>query len=398
MIHTRGNPRDFNDLNIPGWTWEDLEPYFLRYEGLQDLSKLPASSVPYHNTTGPIKMEFFADSENSWHPRIIEGFESLNFPFNADVNAASQIGVTQVIGYVYDNVRMGTARAYLSRDDVKKVLKVATFTKCTGVTIGEGNIARGITVSLKDNRTLRLYATKEVILSAGALETPKILMLSGIGHSEHLEKFNISTVADLPVGDNMTDHLIPLLFIKVDKVSGLVKNLAGALSKVTDLVEFLLLQSGPLTSNGLTDVSAFLNTECYDFEKRQLVNASSDCEVPNLQYIHAYVDRGLVLAGPFFQQGTGLNDAVTKQLQKISIDHPLLVFSPCLLYPFSQGAVRLASADPLAPPAIDPGFLTDERDVEELVRAITIVEHLMDTPAFKQQHASIIRLQLPGYY
>lgn len=397
MMYTRGNPRDFDDFGIPGWYWDDIKPYFLRYEGLQDLSKLPPSSIPYHNTTGTMKVGFFVDSENPWHSRIINGFTALNFPVNPDVNAASQIGVSKIVGYVYENERMTTKRGYLDRKDVKKLLAVAKLTKCTGVIIGDDNTAKGITVMYRNFKKLNLYATEEVILSAGALETPKILMLSGIGPAEHLKEFDIPVVADLPVGNNMTDHLLPTIFVTVDKSSGIVDDLIDVTIKITNVAELVLAQSGPLASNGLTDVTTFLNSKCYDFENRQLKSDSSDCELPSLQFIHSYIDRNLArLAGPLFQRGTGLNDDVTKQLVELNDRYAFIVFAPQVLRPFSQGTVRLASGDPLAPPAILPNFLSDERDVAEMVRAINIVEHLMETPAFKKENASIVRLKFPG--
>ncbi|KAL0838464.1 hypothetical protein ABMA28_016596 [Loxostege sticticalis] len=399
MMYTRGNPKDFDDLNISGWAWEDVKPYFLKYEGLQDLDKLPKSSIPYHNTTGTMKVEFFTDSENPWHPRIVEGFKQLNFPFNPDVNAQSQVGVTQVVGYVYDNLRMSTARGYLARGDVKKVLKVAKWTRCTGVIINDDNTAQGVTVIQGlFKRKLNIYARKEVILSAGTIGTPQILMLSGIGPAEHLKEMNIEVKADLPVGDNLTDHLLPLVFVKVDGDNKAALDLIkGGVKVVTDVTQYLLLRSGPLGSNGLTDVSAFMNSDCYDFENRQLRNDSPDCNVATLQYIFAYIDRYTVpLAQSFVQRGTDLNDAVIEQLKKLSSDYAFITVTPAILQPYSQGYVRLASTDPLAPPAIFPNFLSNEQDLEEMVRSITIIEHLMDTPPFKKQNASVVRLELPG--
>ncbi|KAL0838463.1 hypothetical protein ABMA28_016595 [Loxostege sticticalis] len=396
MMYTRGNPKDFDDLNISGWAWEDVKPYFLKYEGLQDLEKLPKSSIPYHNTTGTMKVEFFTDSKNPWHPRIVEGFKQLKFPFNPDVNAQSKVGVTQVLGFVYDNLRMSTARGYLARDDVNRVLKVAKWTRCTGVIINDDNTAQGVTVIQGlFERKRKIYARKEVILSAGAIGTPQILMLSGIGPAEHLKEMNITVKADLPVGENMTDHLLPLVFVKVKDYSEIAENLN--ISGITS-VKKLIQICNPI-SNCLTDVSAFMNSNCYDFENRQLRNDRAECEVATLQFIHAYIARfsiSLDIFAKLFQRGTDLNDAVVNQLQALSWDYAFITVTPAILQPYSQGYVRLASTDPLATPAIFPNFLSDERDLEEMVRAITIIEHLMDTPPFKKQNASVVRLELPG--
>ncbi|XP_059050181.1 ecdysone oxidase-like [Achroia grisella] len=399
MMYVRGNRDDFDSLNITGWSWNDVEPYFLRYEGLQDLDLLPASSIPYHNTTGTMKIEFFEDSNNPWHSRIVDGYEALNFPNNPDVNAATQIGVSHIIGYTYDNLRMSTARGYLGRTDVKRKLKVAKFTTCTGVIIDDNNVARGVTVAHGLFKAkLRLYAKKEVILSAGALVTPQLLMLSGIGPAEHLNELGIPLRVDLSVGDDMTDHTLPLVFIKVDEELNLLKEVLDGSEKVfSSLADIILTRGGSLGSIGLTDVTGFVNTLCYDFDKHQLINNSTECELPTTQFIHAYIDRGLlVVGGAFMQHSTGLEDSVIKQLTEISKNSAFIIISSLVLRPKSSGRVRLASADPLQPPTIFPNYLSDDRDVEEILRGINIIKDLMETPAFKSRGASMVQLELEG--
>ncbi|XP_052753351.1 ecdysone oxidase-like [Galleria mellonella] len=399
MMYIRGNLQDFDSLGIEGWSWNDMIPYFLRYEGLTDLSQLPSSSIPYHNTTGTMKIGFFNNSDNSWRSRIIDGFNALNIPYNADVNAISQIGVSQVIGYVYKNQRMSTARGYLERDDVKRKLKVAKYTRCTGVIIDDDNVARGITVVHGPfNATLRLYASREVILSAGALVTPQLLMLSGIGPADHLNEMGIPVRVDLSVGDNMTDHALSLIFIKVERNSSLLKAFFKSFGRIIDfLIDVLFTQGKSHGSIDITDIIAFVNTLCYDFEKEQLKNNSADCALPTTQFILAYIDKGLIqLGSTFFQQSTGLNHIITKQLGKINEKYAFLLLSSLVLQPRSSGTVRLASVDPLQAPAIFPNYLSDERDVDEIVRGIRITEQLTETPAFKAVGASLVRLELEG--
>lgn len=400
MLYTRGNRRDFDDITVPGWTWDDLKPYFLKYEGLQDLDLLPTSSIPYHNTTGTMRVGFFDNSQNPWHSRLIKSFKSLGFPENPDVNAESQIGISQLVGYVYDGKRMSTARGYLAREDVKNTLKVAKHTRCTGVIIDKTNIARGVTV-VQGLLKVNIYARKEVILSAGAIGTPQILMLSGIGPADHLQSMGIGVKVNLPhVGANMTDHVLPLILALVEKDKSIIDNLAGLATRTEQALQLLLAHSGPLTSIGLTDVSAFVNSHCYDFERRTLLNESldgSDCELPNLQIIHAYIDRNLVpLIKPVFKQTTNFKTDIVEQISKANKDYAIIVISPVLLYPYSVGHVRLASSDPLAHPAIFPNYLDDERDVDNILRSIGIVEHMIEAPPFNKRNASILHLDLPG--
>ncbi|XP_063381978.1 glucose dehydrogenase [FAD, quinone]-like [Cydia fagiglandana] len=384
MMYVRGNHRDYDELGIEGWAWKDLKPYFLKYEGLQDLDKLPYNSLSYHNTSGTMKIGFFADSENSWHSRTIKGYRYLNFPFNYDVNAKSQIGISQVIGYVNEGERMSTARGYLTRDDVKSALKVTKNTYCTGVILDKHNNAIGIKAVVgdeKQNRTLQLYARKEIVLSAGAIGTPQILMLSGIGPASHLNDLGIPVRADLPVGDSLTDHVFPQIYASV--------NPDTSMSSQSEAMErWLYNRTGPLASIGITAVTAFLNTRCYDVSQRKLIYNSPDCEIPTMQLANLYLDVGLI------QSNLGFNN-IAQQLIAENKNKSLILLGPLVLRPFSRGNIRLASSDPLQKPSIFPNYLSDERDVDEMLCGITIVEHLMQTPEFKVQNASIVHLKLP---
>lgn len=402
MLYTRGNrKKDFNNIKTPGWTFKDLMPYFLRYEGLQDLNKLPPTSKFYHNTTGLLRIEFFSDPLNPFYLKLVEAFRSLNFPYNPDVNADSQIGVTKVIGYVYEGERMSTARGYLAREDVKEKLKVAKNTMCTGVIIDKDNFTRGVTV-VQSAQNFNLYSKKEVVLSAGAIGTPQILMLSGIGNADHLISMGIPAKADLPVGDAMTDHVLPLLLLRVNRAKdkGISDKLLLLASKIEQLPKLLVARQGALSSNGLTDINIFANTHCYDFEERKLLKVSSDgsdCGVPNLQIINSFIERNLLpLVKPLFKQATGFDDNVIEQLSEANKNSAFIVMSPVLLNPRSSGTVRLSNKDPLAPPAIYPNFLANERDLDDMVRSIRIVEQIAETRIFRWYNASLLRLDLPS--
>ncbi|XP_047991360.1 ecdysone oxidase-like [Leguminivora glycinivorella] len=406
MMYTRGNPRDFDDLAIDGWAWEDVRPYFLKYEGLQVLDELPPTSAPYHNTNGTMKVGFFTNSENSWHDRIIRSLQLLDFPFNPNVNAQSQIGVTQVVGYVHKGTRMSTARGYLTRKDVKKALKVAKRTRCTGVILDDNNKAKGIKVITQKNldvlgllkKEINLYVRKEVILSAGTIGTPQILMLSGIGHADHLKSLGIPVRVDLPVGDNMSDHVLPLCFIQADPGPGIpVLNPFVIGLKGVQGVQWIATKDGPLASNGLTDATALANTKCYDFEQRKLTHNSSDCELPTLQLINAFVDRNLLQSIELIvQNAVGLKLDVVRQLSAANVHKALMAVSPVVLRPYSRGTIRLKSTDPTDVPAIFPNYLGDERDIEEMLRSITILEHLVETPEYKAHNASMLHLKFDG--
>ncbi|XP_030030517.1 glucose dehydrogenase [FAD, quinone] [Manduca sexta] len=395
MQYTRGSRCDYDNIGVPGWTWKDLKPYFLRYEGLQVLDKFPRSSIPYHNTSGLMKIEYFDDPQIPWRGRFIEGMMALNYPYNRDVNGRTQIGVSKIVGYVYEAERMSTARGYLARDDVKTKLKVAKHAYCTGVIIGKGNVAQGVTV-VQNNVTYRIYARREVILSAGAVGTPQILQLSGIGPADHLRQMGIPVRVDLTVGNDMSDHVLPLMLILVDKNASIIGDLQEVAGAAISFGQYIISRTGRLASNGITDVLAFSNMDCYDEETRRLQTNGSCCELPSLQLICAYIDRKLLQLGkPFFQNAINFNDDVIDQISEVNGDYAIIVMSPIILQPHSRGNIRLASSDPQQPPAIFPNYLGDSRDVDAMLKAITVVEHLVETPPFKQNNASIFHIRLP---
>ncbi|CAG5045509.1 unnamed protein product [Parnassius apollo] len=396
MMYIRGNPNDFDRLNITGWTWEDMKPYFLKYEGLEDLDRLPLSSVPYHNTEGLVHVGFFEDPKSEWHGKIIQGYNSLNFPYNEDMNSLSQIGVSVNLGYVSGGERVSTARAYLTRKDVKKNLKLAKNTFCTRVIIDQNRVAKGVTVKFLGS-SLSLKARKEVILSAGTIGTPQILMLSGIGPADHLRDYEIPVRINLNVGGDMSDHVLPMLYIKVNRDVDKYSALHTLVTQGAAGAEWLTTRNGSLASNGLTDVTAFVNTKCYDFYKKRLANTSAECELPTLQFIHAFIPRSLLNVGRrLISRGLQFNNEVLDQLVETNKKYAFIVTSPVVLQPASRGTVRLASANPFVSPAITPNYLQSDADVNEMVRAINIIEDLLETPPFKQQNASLIRLNLSG--
>nr|XP_032517859.1 glucose dehydrogenase [FAD, quinone]-like [Danaus plexippus plexippus] len=220
-------------------------------------------------------------------------------------------------------------------------------------------------------------------------------MLSGIGPKEHLEEFNIPVKANLPVGHGMSDHVLPIINVRVDHDSMPSSNILSIGSKLWQGLSWLLMRSGPLASNSITDLTAFANTECYDFKLRRLLNDRPECELPNLQLIYAYIDKGLLsMVKSLYEIAAPHSPEVMNQVVSANEESSFIVVSPVVLKPKSRGWVKLASSDPFEQPAIIPNYLSDKRDVEEMVRAIKLLEQVVETPAFKNFNASILKLHI----
>ncbi|CAH4028129.1 unnamed protein product [Pieris brassicae] len=393
MMYTRGHPADY-DFGLPGWTWPEIRPFFLRSEGLQNSHQLPMSSASYHNTDGVVPVGFFGDSENPWQVRVLKGFNSLNFTSNPDLNAESQIGVSRVLSFTSGGERVNTAEAYLRLPGVSPHLRLATHSTCLRVLINDVGEAFGVEIARND-RTYRIFSQREVILAAGAIGSAEILLRSGVGPADHLRRLNIPVRADLSVGEGLIDHVAPLLFISINEKAK--SSIEMILSKLKEGIRWVAMREGPLATSGLSDLTAFLNTQCYDFKTKQLRNDGNQCERPTVQYIHSYFERGFMGTGrSLYEQVTRHEAAFVHQLEAVNERHALLVVTAVVLQPKSRGHVRLASTHTFQAPLISPNYLEDERDVEEAVRAIRILDDLTQTPEYRNYNASILRPKLPG--
>jgi choline dehydrogenase len=333
MIYIRGSRYDYDtwrdEYGCEGWGYTDLFPYFLRAE-----SNSRGASA-YHGADGPLSVQdpkyksamtaAFVDAARQW------GMEA-----NDDFNGPRQDGagfyqVTQRNGR-----RWSAADAYLHPAAGRPNLMVQTDALVTGVAIEAGR-AVGVRYLLRGvEETAR--AEGEVILAAGAIGSPQLLMLSGIGPADHLAEHGIGVVADSPgVGANLSDHPIVTAMWHTPKATGLWEK-AGP----KNLARWRMMHSGPLTTN-VAEAGGFSRTD-------------PSLPAPDLQW-HA-------LPTPY--QNFGLTDPSIRALS-------LLI---TLVAVGSRGRITLRSADPRHKPAIDPAYLSDSADIEPLVRGIRLAREL----------------------
>lgn len=202
MIHVRGNDKDFNEWNADGWAWNDVLKYFKKSEGMRVKEIIESDKdSKYHSTEGPLKIDSFHNFEPV-RDIVLKGGEELGYPTLVDINADKYIGMTVTTGTLDGNRRCTTAKAFLNPAKDRPNLFVIKHAHVTKVNIDENKRATGVEF-IVDNTKLNAKAIKEVIVSAGSVNTPQILMLSGIGPKKHLKQMGIKVVADLPVGKNL---------------------------------------------------------------------------------------------------------------------------------------------------------------------------------------------------
>ena len=354
MIYIRGQHEDYDDWvkdwNCPGWGYRDVLPYFKKAEANESLSG------EFHGQQGPLPV-----SENRYrHPMtmaFVRAGQEMGLPYVNDFNGASQEGVGFYQTTTHNGARASTARTYLKsvRDNTK--LTVITDALAHKVIV-ENARATGVKFSEKDGAPIIARARKEVILSAGAFGSPKLLMLSGIGPKEHLESLGIKTLVNLPVGKNFHDHLHLSLNATTHKQNSILGEDKG-LRGIKHMIQWLAFRSGLLTSNIL---------EGGGFVDSQHVGR------PDIQFMFLPVMDN-------FDNTPGEAPPAAEHGLTVKVGH---------LRPKARGDVRLRSTDPADMLLIDPNYLGDKDDLQGQIRAVQAGLKLMQQPALKSLIKKIV--------
>lgn len=342
MIYIRGNRYDYahwSELGNTGWSYDEVLPYFKKAENAE------RGPSEYHGVGGPLNVMERPHTSTLSHAFVQAGVE-LGYPANDDFNGPSQEGfglyqVTQKLGRRH-SAAVGYLHPALSRPN----LTLHTQALTTRLLFA-GSRAVGVAY-LKDGVEQEVRVNKEVILSGGSVNSPQLLLLSGVGPADQLRSLGIPVVADLPgVGENLQDHL----FVSVCYTSTQPVSLYGA-ETMENLQEYMQFQRGPLTSN-VAESGAFLKT-------------SPDRPEPDLQYHFApvaYINHGFTAP-----ESHGYT------------------LGPTLVTPRSRGRLTLHSTDPSQHPAIFANYLSDEADMRVLVEGVKLARRLANTKAFAPFH------------
>jgi choline dehydrogenase len=337
MIYMRGHPAVYDGwaaAGNEGWAYDDVLPYFKRAQHQE------RGESAYHAVDGPLNVADLRDP-NPLTQAFVTAAAEIGMPQTDDFNGAEQAGfgyyqVTQKAAQ-----RWSTAAAYLRPALERPNLTVRTGAQATRVLFA-GKRAVGVAY-LTDGATEEAQASREVILCGGAINSPQLLLLSGVGPAAHLADLGIPLVADLPgVGENLHDHLaVFVTFHCTQPVSLLNAATAEALEAYTQGGK------GPLSSN-VGEAGGFMTVD----------GASA---MPDLQFHFAptwFIEHGFVNPG-----GHGFS------------------IGPTQLGPKSRGSIRLRSSDPLAPPIIQPNYLAEPADMDVLVEGVKVARTIAQAPA-----------------
>lgn len=344
MVYFRGHPTDYDDwadAGCAGWSYAEVLPYFTRTENNEDYPE----SV-FHGVGGPVNVKL-VENPNALNYAFMDALASLQFPACPDFNGPDPEGYGRRQGLIRDGQRESTAKAMLRPALARGNIHVQTDAQVARVLVED---KRAVGAELTDGRTIR--ARREVVLSAGTVQTPQILMLSGIGPAAHLKEMGIEVALDAPgVGANYHDHPASPMHMETSNWTSYGWSLKATPRNLWCALQYALTRKGPLAGNVFESV-AFLRTDP-SFDR------------PDVQFV--------------FQPA--------KRLTNPRIPFPIghgYAISPVALYPKSRGTVRLASPDPLAAPLIDPHLLEHPDDIKPLIRALRIARAAFASEPFAE--------------
>uniref|UniRef100_A0A2A4IZ69 Glucose-methanol-choline oxidoreductase N-terminal domain-containing protein n=1 Tax=Heliothis virescens TaxID=7102 RepID=A0A2A4IZ69_HELVI len=366
LLHTRGTPSDFDTWaeisKDSSWKYDNILQYFIKSERLVDEPTLKKYGK-YHGTSGP--MGISRQPRDSQVANLLKAFAEVGNPSVLDLNANITLGYTQPQFMIADKKRQTPAYSYLKNVKNNSNLFVSKNTRVTRI-IFDDNKAVAIEAVYK-GETYIFRANKEIIVSAGVYNTPQILQLSGIGPKEHLEKFDINVINDLPVGDNFVDQVSVTLVYKLESHIPFLPNLADVDLDPT-AVPFPVLAGSVALNKSATNP---------DYQTYNLLLGQNTPLLP-------------VACAVVFD----LRDEICDKWQKEIINRDALYTVAALLQPKSRGTVRLASADPFKDPVITTGYFTNNEDLETMVKIIKDFTTVGNTEYFKKIGAELAGLDL----
>ncbi|SHG78662.1 choline dehydrogenase [Cognatiyoonia sediminum] len=337
LLYVRGQPEDYDrwrQMGNIGWAWDDVLPLFKRAENNE------RGADPFHGNEGPLSvsnMRIQRPITDAW----VAAAQAAGYPFNPDYNGEEQEGVGFFQLTAKNGRRCSAAVAYLNPVKSRENLEIITHAQVDKVVISEGR-ATGVVYSDRSGNQKTVTARKDIILSGGSINTPQILMLSGIGEAPQLAENGIDVVKDLPgVGKNLQDHLQARLVYKCNEPT-LNDEVSSLYGQARIGLKYLMFRSGPMTM-AASLATGFMKTR-------------PEVATPDIQF-HVQ---------PLSAENPG------KGADKFSA----FTMSVCQLRPESKGEIRLRGNNPREYPKIIPNYLSTETDCQTIVEGVKIARKI----------------------
>ena len=405
MLYVRGNKYDYDEwaaMGNTGWSYSDVLPYFIKSE---DQKNPYLAKTPYHGTGG-----YLTVSEAAYRTPLaaafVQGGVEMGYP-HRDCNGESQLGkfiyknvhycsmiyyelmfidagFMYAQGTVRDGTRCSTNKAFLRPVRHRSNLHISTNSYVLKILIDSSTkVAYGVQFE-KNGKIYNVNANKEVILSGGSIGSPQILMLSGVGPAAHLQSLGINVIADLPVGDNLQDHVAAAgLTFTIDQPYSLLED---RYLNFPTILNYTVYGNSPFSIIGGVEGLAWVRSK-YAYKTQP--------DRPDIQF-HFAAGSDISDNGSNVRIGHGLSDAVWDSYFKPLLYKDTWSMLTGPINPNSKGTVRVNSADPYDKPIIDPKYFDDPQDIKVQIEGIKIGLALSKTEAFQKLGTTFYNATFPG--
>ena len=350
MVYVRGQPDDFNAWSAAGnkgWSFDEVLPYFKKIE------QHPLGDTEFHSSTGKMSITQMASGAHPICQNYLDACKESGFPLTDDFNGANFEGGGIYEANIRNGMRDSSNTAYLKPALKRKNLHIMRHTVAEKILFDEHKTATGLQVIENGERKV-LAANREVIISAGAIDSPKILQLSGVAEKALLHKHNIPVVHESPaVGKNLQDHMCVSYIFKANRKT-LNDDLGSLVGQVKAGLQYVFGRKGPLAMSVNQAGGFFKGSEEEQSPNIQLYFNPVSYEIPK-------DSKAKLVPDPF----SGF----------------LVAFNPCR--PTSKGEIEIASNSSADAPLIRPNYLSTQKDIDEVIQGNKLIRKLMQAPALK---------------
>jgi len=351
MLYIRGHARDYDiwrQLGNEGWSYDEVMPYFKKAERNQN------GASEFHGGDGELGVSNPVFSNNPLHKTFINAGIEAGYPYNEDLNGATQEGFGPAQQTIWNGKRESTGQSFIKPVLDRKNLTISKMS-VTKKLLFKGNKCIGLEY-IKNKTVHSVFAEREVMVCGGAINSPQLLQLSGIGRGDYIKKWGLDVVADLPgVGENLQDHLDILSHYECTQPVTDARHMMGPfgwgfIKQALILTQWGLMRSGPGNDIGLAALS-FMKTE-------------ENLDLPDIQ-MHFI-------------------GALLKDHGKTKPDQHCFSNHVCVLRPESRGYIALKSLDPNVQPLIQPNYLSAQKDLDVMVKGVKMSREVINQKAFDQ--------------
>jgi choline dehydrogenase len=395
MMYVCGNDKDYNgwadSTGDTSWNYQNMLQYIIKHQNMEDKTLTTGTCAPYHGTQGRLRINDVGYDHDPIIYYLRKAAAELNYTELVDINCGPDVGwhgFVNIRQTISGGQRESAARAFLTPLNNHSnfyFMKNSFVDKVLVTKDSSGNVlVSGVNVvtSISKCKNIQLKAKREVILTAGALSTPKILLNSGIGRQTDLQPCSIPQILDLNVGNNLIDHPISLHFWTVPANPNLSVT-SYNLKVIARAFQYVFSNKGYFSNFGAVSYGGFVNT----------LNRTS--KYPDIQYIFYRLEQHMTEIDKVYHEKFGFIPSIANQLVELNKDHAIIQISNILLLPKSRGSVKIRACNARANPLIESGYFTDPSDMETMVRGYKALKAFFNSETMKNYGAKEIKIAIP---